>query len=258
MGDLSIERRGEAAWLRLTRPERRNAYDAAMADQIASGVREAVDAAAIVITGSGGSFCAGGFLADMDKLDREELRQMFEASLRMLDEIRRSPRPVIAAVNGPAFGGGNELVVACDFAIVAESARFGQTGPRVGSAPVIGGTNLLSLSVGEKRGKEISMLCRSYTAQQAHELGWINAVVPDAELEAEVDRWVEEILQLSPRYLEIAKVSSNVWWNLMRDSYSSGLGMLMQAAGSEDMQEGVKAFMEKRRPRFRAGEEEGS
>jgi enoyl-CoA hydratase/carnithine racemase len=256
MADVIVERRGEAAWLRLNRPERRNAYDLAMAEELTSAVRGAADAAAIVITGSDGAFCAGGFLADLSEPNQEELRVLFDASLRMFDEIRNSPRPVIAAVNGSAAGGGNELVVACDFAIAAASAKLGQTGPRVGSAPVIGGTNLLSLSVGEKRGKEISMLCRRYTAQTALEMGWVNAVVADEELENEVDRWVEEILALSPRYLEIAKISSNVWWNQMRESYRTGLGMLMQAVGSEDMVEGANAFMEKRPPRFRAAGEE--
>jgi enoyl-CoA hydratase/carnithine racemase len=256
MSNLIVERRNRASWLRLNRPERKNSYDGEMAREITAAVRDAVDSAAIVITGSGGSFCAGGFLADMDKLEERELRSLFDASLTMFDEIRRSPRPVIAAVNGPAVGGGNELVVACDFAIAAESAYLGQTGPKVGSAPVFGGTNMLSLSVGEKRGKEISMMCRRYSARQALELGWVNAVVADEELEAEVERWVEEILLLSPRYLEIAKISSNVWWNQIRDSYSSGLGMLMQAAGSEDMREGINAFMEKRRPRFRDEERE--
>jgi 1,4-dihydroxy-2-naphthoyl-CoA synthase len=157
---------------------------------------------------------------------------------------------VIAAVNGPAAGGGNELVVACDFAIAAESATFGQTGPRVGSAPVLGGTNMLAMSIGEKRAKEVSMLCRRYSAQQALDLGWINAVVPDDDLEAEVDRWVDELCGLSPRYLEIAKLSSNVWWNQARDAYTTGLGMLIQAIGSDDMVEGGKAFAEKRKPQF--------
>ena len=258
MADVITEHRGGAVWLRLNRPERRNAYDLAMAEELTVAVREAADAAAIVITGSDGAFCAGGFLADLSNPEPEKLRLLFDASLRLFDEIRNSPRPVIAAVNGAAAGGGNELVVACDFAIAAQSAKLGQTGPRVGSAPVLGGTNLLSLSVGEKRGKEISMLCRRYTAQTAFELGWVNAVVPDEQLEAEVDSWVEEILALSPRYLEIAKVSSNVWWNQARESYRTGLGMLMQAVGSEDMLEGANAFMEKRRPRFRDAKEEAS
>lgn len=249
--DLIVERRGEAIWLRLNHPERRNSYDEGMARALADEIRGAVDSAAIVITGSGGSFCAGGYLANLDELGEGDVRNLFDASLTMLEEIRRSPRPVIAAVNGPAVGGGNEIVVACDFAIAAESAYLGQNGPRVGSAPVFGGTNLLSLSVGEKRGKEIALLCRRYPAEKALELGWVNAVVPDARLESEVDDWVAEILQLSPRYLEIAKASSNVWWNQLRDSYLSGFEMLIQAASSDDLQEGVRAFMEKRPPRFR-------
>ncbi|WP_253258211.1 enoyl-CoA hydratase/isomerase family protein [Pseudonocardia sp. N23] len=239
------------AWIRLNRPDRMNAYDAAMGRALTDAVRGASDAGVIVLTGSGRAFCAGGYLANLADPDPEELRGMFHASLELFDVIRTSPRPVIAAVNGAAAGGGNELVVACDLAIAARSAELGQTGPRVGSAPVLGGTNLLAISVGEKRAKEISMMCRRYTAAQALELGWLNAVVDDDELEAEVTRWADELLALSPRYLEIAKISSNVWWNACRDNYVSGLGMLVQAIGSPDMREGAAAFMEKRAPRFR-------
>lgn len=249
--DVLVQRRGPVHWVTLNRPERRNSYDAAMGEELIAGVRGGVDAAAIVITGVEGSFCAGGFLKNLATATEVEIRAMFDASFRLFDEIRRSPRPVIAAVNGGAFGGGNELVVACDFAIAVESARFGQTGPRVGSAPVLGGTNMLAISVGEKRAKEISMLCRKYTAQDALQRGWINEVVADGELDSAVDRWVEEIMGLSPRYLEIAKISSNVWWNMQRDNFLSGLGMLSQAVGSPDMLEGASAFMEKRRPDFR-------
>jgi 1,4-dihydroxy-2-naphthoyl-CoA synthase len=157
---------------------------------------------------------------------------------------------VIAAVNGVAAGGGNELVVACDLAIAVESAWLGQTGVRIGSAPVLGGTNLLAMSIGEKRAKEVAFLCRRYPAREALELGWINEVVADGELDAAVGRWVDELAGMSPRYLEIAKLSSNLWWNASRDNFVSGLGMLVQAIGSDDMREGASAFMERRPPTF--------
>lgn len=251
MDDVVVERRGEVAWIRLNRPDRMNAYDSAMGERLTGAVKEASDAGVIVLTGTGKAFCAGGYLANLADPDAGELRAMFFASLELFEAIRTSPRPVIAAVNGSAAGGGNELVVACDLAIAARSAKLGQTGPRIGSAPVLGGTNLLAISVGEKRAKEVSMMCRRYTAEQALDLGWLNAVVDDDELEAEVTRWADELLALSPRYLEIAKISSNVWWNACRENFVSGLGMLVQAIGSEDMREGAAAFMEKRKPRFR-------
>lgn len=249
--DVLVEQRGKATWIRLNRPERKNCYDEAMAREMTEAVRDAVRSNVIVLTGSGDSFCAGGFLKSLEKADPVELRRMMTASLGFFDEIRRSPRPVIAAVNGFAIGGGNELVVACDLAIAAASAVLGQVGPRIGSAPVLGGNNMLSMVIGEKRGKEVSMLCRRYPASEAKAMGWVNEVVPDDELEAEVERWCEEFYALSPRYLEVAKISSNAWWNQLYDSYASGLGMLMQAAGSDDMIEGATAFMEKRRPAFK-------
>lgn len=246
-----VQRRGLAVWLRLNRPERRNAYDESMLDAMLEAIAAAPRDHFIVVTGSGGAFCAGGYLANLATADDGDLRRMFYGSLRLFDALRLHPMPVIAAVNGFAMGGGNELVVACDLAIAAESAQLGQTGPRVGSAPVLGGTNMLAVSVGEKRAKEVSFLCRHYSAHEALELGWVNAVVPDAELEGAVNGMVDELAQMSPRYLEIAKVSSNVWWNAARESYVSGLGMLAQAIGSEDMREGARAFMEKRKPVFR-------
>jgi naphthoate synthase/2-ketocyclohexanecarboxyl-CoA hydrolase len=178
------------------------------------------------------------------------MRGLYRASLRLFDAIRQCPRPVLAAVQGPAAGGGNELVIACDLAIAGRSATFGQTGPRVGSAPVTGATNVLGIQLGEKRAKEMALLCRRYTAAQALELGLVNAVVDDDAVESTVDSWVAELAALSPRYLEITKISSNLWWNAARDSFSTGLGMLVQAVGSEDMVEGATAFLEKRRPTF--------
>ena len=250
MADVIVDRRDEVLWLRLNRPERLNAYDRTTIDEIIAALRTHVQARVVVITGEGRAFCAGGYLANLADPDFWELRAMFAGSLELFDAIRAAPMPVIAAVNGPAFGGGNELVVACDLAIAAESARFGQTGVKVGSAPVLGGTNLLAMTVGEKKAKEVVFLCRPYTAAQALELGWINAVVPDGELFDEVERWCDEIRAMSARYMEVAKTSTNVYWHQLRDNMQAGLGMLMQAIGSPDMLEGAAAFLEKRKPQF--------
>jgi enoyl-CoA hydratase/carnithine racemase len=251
VADVEVERRGDVEWIRLNRPDRMNAYDSSMAQELNQAIRDARTAGVIVITGAGKAFCADGYLKNLANPDPTELRAMFFGSLELFEVMRTSPRPVIAAVNGAAAGGGNELVVACDLAIAARSAKLGQTGVKVGSAPVLGGTNLLAISIGEKRAKEVSFMCRRYTAEEAFELGWINAVVDDEDLEDEVTKWANELLDMSPRYLEIAKMSSNVWWNACRDTYVNGLEMLVQAIGSDDMMEGAQAFMEKRKPQFR-------
>lgn len=248
--DLVVERRGDVLWLRLNRPERMNAYERHTVDEIIAALQKNIDARVGVITGTGRAFCAGGYLANLADPDFWDLRAMFTGSLMLFDAIRNSPFPIIAAVNGGAFGGGNELVVACDLAIAAESAQFGQTGVKVGSAPVLGGTNLLAASIGEKKAKEVSFLCRKYSAQEALDLGWINTVVPDDELEAEVQRWCDELISMSARYLEVAKTSSNVMYNQMRDNMTNSLAALVMAIGSPDMIEGATAFMEKRKPQF--------
>jgi enoyl-CoA hydratase/carnithine racemase len=250
MTEVVVEHHGPAVWIRLCAPQRRNAYDPVMAAAITDAVDNSANAHCVVITGTQGSFCAGGSLSQLSTPTPADMRGLYQASLRMFDAIRQCPRPVIAAVNGPAAGGGNELVVACDLAVAGRSATFGQTGPRVGSAPVTGATNVMSLQIGEKKAKELSLLCRRYSADQALAMGLINEVVDDDDVEPAAQRWSEEIAALSPRYLEITKISSNIWWNAARDSFSTGLGMLMQAVGSADMVEGATAFLEKRKPVF--------
>jgi enoyl-CoA hydratase/carnithine racemase len=250
MSDVETQWRGDALWIRLNRPERRNAYDPPMAAAIVAALEEAPRARAVVITGSGGSFCAGGALTTLSSPTVGEMRALYAMSMRLFDAIRSCPRPVIAAVNGAAAGGGNELVVACDLAVAARSATFGQTGPRVGSAPVTGATNVMGVQIGEKRAKELALLCRRYPADEALRMGLVNEVVDDDALEGTVEAWCAELAVLSPRYLEITKVSSNIWWNAARDSFSSGVGMLVQALASPDMAEGATAFLEKRKPSF--------
>ena len=170
MSDIEVEVRGEVCWIRLNRPERMNAYDAEMAQALIEAIENAAGSGVIVLTGTGRAFCAGGYLAKLSDPDPAALRSMFYGSLHVYEAIRTSPRPVIAAVNGAAAGGGNELVVACDLAIAAEKATFGQTGVRVGSAPVLGGTNFLTMNIGEKRAKEVAFMCRRYPAKEALEM----------------------------------------------------------------------------------------
>ncbi|MEE2033330.1 enoyl-CoA hydratase/isomerase family protein [Rhodococcus chondri] len=245
-----LESIDSSLWIRLNRPERRNAFDADMCSTIVEALHGANEYRSVVITGSGGSFCAGGSLGQLSEPTVTELRGLYRSSLELFDAIRTCPRPVVAAVNGAAAGGGNELVVACDLAVAGRSATFGQTGPRVGSSPVTGATNVMGVQVGEKRAKEIAMLCRRYPAERAYELGLVNEVVDDDQLEEAVRSLCREFESLSPRYLEITKISSNIWWNSARDSFSNGLGMLIQAIGSDDMIEGAQAFLEKRKPQF--------
>lgn len=251
MGSIEVAERRDVAWITINAPERRNAYDLDMARAMIAAIEDAAESRAVVVTGAGGSFCAGGALTELGDPDPAQLRRLFTTSLKLLDAVRACPRPVIAAVDGAAAGGGNELVVACDFAIATERSTFGQTGPKVGSAPVLGATNLMAVQIGERRAKEMAMLCRRYPAAQALEWGLVNEVVPDDGLDAAVDRWLDEIDALSPRYLEIAKTSSNQWWNQSKDNMAANLGALIQAIGSEDMREGARAFLEKRKPDFR-------
>ena len=249
-GAVTVADRGTTRWITLDNPRARNAYDQHMALAVAEALDGCNDVRSVVITGAPGAFCAGGMLAGLRTPTARGMRELYRASLRMFDAIRSCPRPVIAAVNGAAAGGGNELIVACDLAIAARSATFGQTGPRVGSSPVTGATNVMGVQIGEKRAKELAMLCRRYSSERALAMGLVNSVVEDSKLEAEVDRWCAELDALSPRYLEITKVSSNIWWNSARDNFAQGVGMLVQAIGSADMTEGANAFMEKRPARF--------
>lgn len=251
MGSIEVVERRDVVWITINAPERRNAYDLEMAQEFIAAVESAAEATAVVIRGASGAFCAGGALTQLGDPDPAQLRRLFTTSARLLDTIRACPRPVIAAVDGAAAGGGNELVVACDFAIATQRSTFGQTGPKVGSAPVLGATNVLAVQIGERRAKEMAMLCRRYSSDVALEWGLVNEVVADDGLDEAVERWLDEIDGLSPRYLEIAKTSSNQWWHQSRDNMAANLGALIQAIGSEDMVEGARAFLHKRKPDFR-------
>jgi 2-ketocyclohexanecarboxyl-CoA hydrolase len=261
MTDVRYEVDEGLALITIDRPERMNSLRANTVDELITSLKHAwADPAVgvVCITGAGDrAFCTGG-----DQKQRAETGDygpsasgLFEIEyLHQL--IRQVPKPVIAAVNGYAIGGGHVLHLICDLSIAAESARFGQTGPRVGSFDAGFGTGFLARVVGEKRAREIWFLCRQYDAEQAERWGLVNRVVADADLREEVRCWADEILALSPTALRFLKQSFNA-----ETEHLAGIGQLSFSGldlfvDSEEAAEGVAAFAEKRPPdfaRFRSG-----
>lgn len=252
--DITYTVRGPAAWITINRQEKYNAFRGQTCEELIHAINRAgwdKSIAAIVLTGAGAkAFCTGGDQSAHDGaydgrgtigLPVEELQTI----------IRDVPKPVIARVNGFAIGGGNVLVTCCDLAIASATAVFGQVGPKVGSVDPGFGTALLSRVVGEKKAREIWMLCRRYTADQALQMGLINAVVPPEQLDEEVDRWCAEIAALSPTAIAIAKKSFNLDSESIRGISAMGMQALILFYQTEESKEGVKAFMEKRPPKFR-------
>jgi naphthoate synthase len=215
--------------------------------------REDTSVGVVILTGEGpDAFCSGG-----DQRVRGEtgyrtggqgVGRFHVTDLHV--QIRRLPKPVVAMVAGYAVGGGHVLHVVCDLTIAADNARFGQTGPRVGSWDGGFGTSVLRDLVGTKRAKELWLLCRQYSAEEALAMGLVNAVVPLAELEDTTVAWCREMLALSPTALRLVKAS----FNAHEDGYA-GLQQLAHDAnlllyGGEEAKEGRTAFLEKRDPDF--------
>jgi 2-ketocyclohexanecarboxyl-CoA hydrolase len=243
------------SWITINRPERYNAFRAHTVDLLIDSLQRARtdhDVGVVAITGAGDkAFCAGG-----DQKQRAETGDYGPSRYgTMRDQelhrvLRSLPKPTIAAVNGYAIGGGHVLQVLCDLTIASETAIFGQNGPRVGSFDAGFGTGYLARIVGEKRAREIWFLCRRYDAQKALDWGLANAVVPPGELKAEVRRWADEMLALSPTCLRFLKQSFNA-----ESEHMSGIGAvaftgLAQFEESPESKEGAVAFVEKRDPDF--------
>jgi naphthoate synthase len=253
--DIRHETAAGVAKITIARPEVRNAFrpltvrelirafDAARGDP-ATGV--------VVLCGEGTeAFCSGGdqkIRGDDGYVDEHGIGRLNVLDLQI--QIRRLPKPVVAMVAGYAIGGGHVLHLCCDLTIAAENARFGQTGPKVGSFDGGYGINLLARQIGEKRAKEVWFLCRQYDAATALEWGLVNAVVPLAELEDRTLEWCREMLRMSPLALRMLKAGYNAGVD--------GLAGVQHLAGdatllyymTEEAQEGRDAFVQKRDPDF--------
>jgi naphthoate synthase len=253
--DIRYETAEGIAKITMARPEVRNAFRPRTTEELIRAFDLARDDPAIgvvILTGDGPlAFSSGGdqgVRGDDGYVDEEGVGRLNVLDLQV--RIRRLPKPVIAMVAGYAIGGGHVLHVCCDLSIAADNARFGQTGPRVGSFDGGYGIGLLARQVGEKRAKEIWFLCRQYDAQTALEWGLVNAVVPLADLEIETVRWAKELLSHSPLALRLLKSGYHAGVD--------GLAGVQQLAGdatllyymSEEAREGRDAYVEKRRPDF--------
>ena len=251
---------GGIAVITINRPDRMNSFRGRTVDELIFAFKAAwasKDVAAIVLTGAGDrAFCAGGDVKERAETGGYGETEWGTFEIERLHRIIRDvPKPVIAAVNGYAIGGGHVLQLLCDLTIAAEHAEFGQTGPRVGSFDAGFGTGYLARVVGEKRAREIWFLCRRYDASTAERWGLVNRVVPAAQLRAEVRRYADEILALSPTALRFLKASFNT-----ETEHLAGIGQLAftglrEFVDSDEAREGVRAFAEKRAPdfsRFRA------
>ena len=205
----------------------------------------------IVLGGTGEkAFCTGGDQSAHDgNYDGRGLIGLPVEELHML--MRDVPKPVIARVQGYAIGGGNVLATLCDFTIASEKAQFGQVGPKVGSVDPGFGTAYLARIVGEKRAREIWYLCRRYSAQEAYQMGLVNAVVPHDKLDEEIAKWCAEIMEKSPTAITIAKRSFNADTESIRGIGGMGNQALAMYYATDESKEGVKAFNEKRKPDFR-------
>lgn len=243
------------ATITINRPDKLNAFRAKTCEDLIHAFNRAgwdSDIGVIVLTGSGDrAFCTGG---DQSAHEGNYIggRGMLGMPVEELHAIIRNvPKPVIARVNGYAIGGGNVLVTLCDLAIAAETASFGQVGPKVGSVDPGYGTALLARIVGDKRAREIWYMCRRYSAKEAYEMGLINKVVAAAELDAEVQRWCAEIMEKSPTALAIAKRSFNADSDNIAGIGGMGFQAVQMYYATDESKEGVRAFMEKRKPDFR-------
>ncbi len=253
--DIRYETAEGIAKVTIARPEVRNAFRPLTVREMSRAFAVARDDPAVgvvILTGEGpDAFCSGGdqkIRGDDGYVDEQGTGRLNVLDLQI--QIRRLPKPVVAMVAGYAIGGGHVLHVCCDLTIAAENARFGQTGPKVGSFDGGYGINLLARQIGEKRAKEVWFLCRQYDAETALDWGLVNAVVPLEDLEAETVRWCREMLRMSPLALRLLKSGLNAG--------ADGLAGVQQLAGdatllyymTEEAQEGRNAFVEKRDPDF--------
>ncbi len=251
--DILFDEYNHIARITINRERYRNAFTPRTVSEISqafSYCRESADIRVVILTGAGDkAFCSGGDMHVKGKggyVGSDGVPRLNVLDVQM--QIRRLPKPVIAMVNGFAIGGGHVLHLVCDLTIAADNARFGQTGPKVGSFDAGFGASYMARIVGQKKAREIWFLCRQYTAAEAERMGMVNRVVPLSQLEEECVSWAKEMMRLSPLALRMIKAGLN--------AELDGQAGIQELAGDatalyymlDEAQEGGKAFLEKRTP----------
>lgn len=252
--DLIYEENNGVATITVNRPDSLNAFRQGTYDEVADAIRRAgwnKEIGVIVLTGAGTRAFGVGGDSSAKKWERAGPGTIGVAVEQVHAAIREVPKPVIAKVRGYAIGGGNVICTLCDLTIAAESAIFGQVGPKMGSVDPGFGTAYLARHIGEKKAREMWYLCRRYTAREAMAMGLVNSVVADDQLDTEVAQWCSEILDRSPTAIAIAKRSFNADTEHIRGISSLGFEAVALYYQSDECKEANAAFREKRKPNFR-------
>ncbi len=252
--EILFEAKDDVAWITINRPEVLNAFREQTLDELTAAIRstrEDPSLVAAVITGAGDkAFSAGGDFHAMMKLNRANAVHWNDRMLGLAMAIRGVPIPVIAMVHGHCMGGGHEIALWCDLVISADDGRFGQTGARVGACPTVGATQYIPRLIGDRLAKEMIFLCRTFSAEEAVEIGLINKVVPKARLHEQTEAWCQQIKSHSGQTIRATKKSLNFESDQLYASWQQGMELLAEVWGSEESLEGMKAFLEKREPNF--------
>lgn len=247
--EILLEVRDDAAWIGINRPEVRNAFREQTLDELADALnstREDPTIVAAVVYGVGGHFSAGGDFHAMMKLNKANSYMWNDRMLKVAMTCRNLPIPVIAMVEGACVGGGHELMLWCDLVVTAEDATFGQTGARVGACPTVGATQYIAKLIGERRAKEMILLCKTYSGKEAAQIGLANEAVPPGRVRERVEEIVRQLRGYSSQTLRATKVSLNFDSDALYPSWQHGMELLANIWGTEESLEGMSAFLERR------------
>jgi len=251
--EITFEVVDHVAWVTINRPEVKNAFREQTLDELHDAIdstRRHPNIACVVISGADGDFSAGGDFHAMMRLNKANSAQWNDRMLKVAMTIRNLPIPVIAMVEGACVGGGHELMLWCDLVVAAEDATFGQTGARVGACPTVGATQYIGKLIGERRAKEMIFLAKRYTGKEAAAIGLANIAVPASELRAKTAEVAQTIVGHSSQTIRATKVSLNYESDQLYASWQHGMELLANIWGTEEADEGMNAFLEKRKPNF--------